>query len=96
VRARNVDKNQVAIVAALRAAGATVQHLHEVGAGCPDLLIGFRGSNYLIEVKNAAAGGSLNAEQVKWHRDWRGDVRVFTTPGQAFDFVRELARGAHR
>jgi hypothetical protein len=94
MRARNVDKNQSAIVEALRAAGATVQHLHEVGAGCPDLLVGFHGRNYLVEVKNAAAGGSLNAEQVKWHRQWRGDVRVFTSPEQAFDFVRELARGA--
>ncbi len=96
MRAKNVDANQPAIVAALRAAGATVQHLHEVGEGCPDLLIGFHGRNYLVEVKNAEAGGSLNAEQVKWHRSWRGHVAVFTSPRQAFEFVRELARGEHR
>ena len=96
MRAKNVDANQTAVVAALRAAGATVQHLHEVGAGCPDLLVGFQGNNFLLEVKNLAAGGSLNAEQVKWHREWRGHVLVITSPEKAFDFVRELARGAHR
>lgn len=93
MRARNVDANQRAVVEALRAAGATVQHLHEVGQGCPDLLIGFAGKNYLVEVKNAAAGGSLNAEQVKWHRAWRGHVMVITSPEQGFDFVRDLAGG---
>lgn len=93
MRAKQVDANQAAVVAALRAAGATVQHLHEVGQGCPDLLVGFRGRNYLVEIKNAAAGGSLNAEQVKWHRAWRGHVAVFTSPEQGFDFVRSLARG---
>lgn len=96
MRAANVDANQQAIVAALRAAGATVQHLHQVGAGCPDLLVGFERQNFLIEVKNAAAGGTLNDEQVKWHRSWRGQVRVITSSQQAFDFVRELARGARR
>lgn len=93
MRARNVDRNQSAVVEALRAAGATVQHLHEVGQGCPDLLVGFGGRNYLVEVKNAAAGGSLNDEQKKWHRQWRGQVTVLTTPEQGFDFVRSLARG---
>lgn len=96
MRAHNVDKNQVAIVAALRAAGATVQHLHEVGAGCPDLLVGIAGRNVLLEVKNLAAKGELNAEQVKWHRNWRGQVQVITTASQAFNFVRQLENEARR
>lgn len=96
MRARNVDQNQVAVVSALRAAGATVQHLHEVGQGCPDLLVGIAGLNVLIEVKNAAAKGTLNPEQVQWHADWRGQVAVVTSPVQAFNLVRELAREARR
>ncbi len=50
-RAANVDRNQPEIVAALRAAGATVEYLHAVGGGCPDLLVGYRGANYVLEVK---------------------------------------------
>ncbi|MDP2271277.1 MAG: hypothetical protein Q8K32_11135 [Archangium sp.] len=96
MRAKNVDANQVAIVAALRAAGATVQHLHEVGAGCPDLLVGVAGLNVLLEVKNPAVKGELNAEQVKWHRNWRGQVQVVTTASQAFNFVRQLENEARR
>lgn len=96
MRAANVDANQPAVVAALRAAGASIEHLHAVGKGVPDLLVGFERRNYLLEVKNAAAGGKLNDEQLVWHRSWRGHAIVVTSPQQAFDFIRELARGARR
>jgi DNA-binding NarL/FixJ family response regulator len=39
-RAAKVDANQTEITAALRQMGATVQHIHTVGKGCPDLLVG--------------------------------------------------------
>ncbi len=76
-RASKVDRNQPEIVAALRRAGATVQSLHTVGAGCPDLLVGFRGANFLIEVKDWQAARSdreLNPAQVEWHGGWKGAV----------------------
>lgn len=44
--AKRTDGNQAEIVRALRSAGATVQTLHTVGKGCPDLVVGFRGNNY--------------------------------------------------
>ena len=47
-RQAKVDANQSDIVAGLRSIGATVQPLHAVGKGCPDLLIGYRGDNYAI------------------------------------------------
>ena len=49
--AAKVDANQKEIVAALRRIGATVQCLHMVGHGCPDLLVGWHGENILMEVK---------------------------------------------
>jgi hypothetical protein len=49
---RRVDSTQVGIVLALRKTGASVQHLHTIGKGCPDLLVGYRGRNILIEVKS--------------------------------------------
>ena len=51
MRAKRVDINQKAIVEHLRAMGASVFHLHEVGKGCPDLLVGVNSQTYLIEVK---------------------------------------------
>lgn len=78
-RAAKVDRNQAEIVAALRAVGASVQPLHAVGQGCPDLAVGFRGTIYFLEVKDGALAPSdrkLTPAQVKWHRDWRGHVAV--------------------
>jgi len=71
---KRVDANQAEIVADLRAIGATVQHLHEVGQGCPDLLVGFRDCNYLFEIKTE--GGLLASKQRDWHDAWRGQVAV--------------------
>lgn len=81
-RAAKVDSSQADIVDALKAAGATVQHLHSVGQGCPDLLVGFRGQNYLIECKPAVGSPSqrkLRATQVEWHGGWKGKVAVVET-----------------
>lgn len=74
-RAAKTDANQAEIVAALRAIGATVQPLHSVGDGCPDLLAGFRGRNLLIECKMPKTG-KLTADQVEWHGGWKGQVAV--------------------
>ena len=52
MRAHRTDSNQSAIIDAFRACGATVQSLHSIGKGCPDLLNGYGGHNRLIEVKN--------------------------------------------
>lgn len=71
-RAARVDANQAEIVKALRAAGATVQHLHVIGKGCPDLLVGFRETNYLLEVKDA--GGMLTDDEQIWRVEWRGPL----------------------
>jgi hypothetical protein len=57
--------------------GITVLHLHTVGRGCPDLLVGFRGNNYLIELKNAENVPSkkrLTPDEEKFFSSWNGQV----------------------
>lgn len=74
-RAANIDPNQPTIVQALRKVGATVQHLHQVGKGCPDLLVGFRRQSFLLEVKDPAKPPShrrLSDDEQVWHRSWQG------------------------
>ena len=78
-RAAKVDANQADIVAALRMAGATVQPLHAVGKGCPDLLVGYQRDNYLLEVKDGSkvpSAQKLTEDQVEWHELWRGQAAV--------------------
>lgn len=78
-RAAKVDANQSRIVAALRKLGATVQPLHAVGGGCPDLLVGWRKACFLIEVKDGdkpPSARKLTPDQVEWHGGWKGQVAV--------------------
>jgi hypothetical protein len=84
-----VDANHKAIADALTAAGCTVQSLHSVGAGCPDLLVGRNGVNLLMEVKKVGPRGgmssgarrSLTGEQ-EWAERWRGGRVIFVTGPQ--------------
>ena len=96
-RAARTDANQPAIVAALRAVGASVQHLAAVGDGVPDLLVGWqRRLNLLMEVKDSAKAPSdrrLTPAQFLWHREWRGTVEVVTTVEEALN-VLGLGRAA--
>lgn len=82
-RAAAVDANQAEIVAALRAVGATVITCHAVGKGFPDLVVGYRGETFLIEVKDPSQPlhrHELTPAQVEFHAAWRGRpiAKVFT------------------
>lgn len=81
-----MDRNQSEIVRALRQAGASVHPCHGAGQGFPDLAVGFRGRNYLIEVKDGALAPSdrkLTPAQQEWHAAWRGDAVVVTSVSEA-------------
>jgi hypothetical protein len=78
------DANQSVIVTALRDAGASVTILAGVGCGCPDLLVGFRDRNYLLEVKNPAGrGDQLTAAETAWILGWRGQVGIIHNISEA-------------
>lgn len=83
--AAKTDENQVRIVETLRKVGATVQVLSAVGKGCPDLLIGWRGKNLLIEVKSKR--GKFTPEQVEWWAEWRGQKQVIRSCLEAIEFL---------
>ena len=98
-RVCNIDANQPAIVDALRRAGCKVQHLHTVGKGCPDLLVGRNGNLWLMEVKDGAKPPSkrqLTKDEQIWHDLW-ADVRatgrlvVVESVGEALEAVGVMA-----
>lgn len=81
-----VDENQAEIVSDLRALGCSVQPLHAVGGGVPDLLVGFGGKNFLLEVKDGNKSPSrrkLTPDQIEWHECWRGSVYTVTCTDDA-------------
>ena len=84
--AARVDANQPEIVKALRGVGATVQHLHKVGQGCPDISVGWRGTNYFLEIKDGSKPPSareLTPAQKDWHAGWKGQVAVVCNADEA-------------
>lgn len=73
-----MDENQSDIVAALRAIGATVRVISQ-GDGIPDLLVGFRGQTFLLEVKDGKKPPSarkLTPAEQKFFDEWRGGTLV--------------------
>lgn len=80
---KRVDGNQSAIVSALRAVGAAVQDLHEVGKGFPDVLCCWRGKLILMEIK--APGGELNEREQRWHMAWPVPVAIVHSVDEALD-----------
>lgn len=89
-RAAKIDANQTEIVKALRKFGASVQSLASTGKGCPDLLVGFRGMNWLLEIKDGQkvkSARKLTDDQVVWHESWRGQVHVIESIDQAINLI---------
>ena len=83
------DPNEAAIVAALRNAGAYV-HLLDLPL---DLLVGYQGRTYLLEVKLPL--GPRGGERTEWKPSqreflaaWPGGVaQVVRTPAEALDVI---------
>lgn len=73
IRART-DVNQASIVKGLRGIGASVAILAQIGNGIPDLLVGFRGKNFLFEIKD----GDKPASQKKL----TADEKIFLLRGK--------------
>lgn len=78
------DSNEAEIVAALRQVGATVGFIN--GADMPDLIVGFRGKNFLLEVKSGPYR-KLTDGQAEWHEDWAGQVAVVKSIEEALDVI---------
>ena len=84
---KRVDNNQTQIVRELRRLGMEVLHLHSVHHGCPDILVGYRGRNILLEIKKDEKA-KLTADQEVWHKMWRGQVAVVSNPQAAIKAVK--------
>ena len=80
-RAAKTDANQSVIVDALRRIGAQVFYIKEP----VDLLVGYRGKNSLLEVKDH--DGRLTKAQVEFIAMWPTDVHIVRTVDEALRAV---------
>lgn len=75
------DANQDQIIADLRRSdiGASVAVTHQLGNGVPDIVVGFRGENFLIEIKDGSKPPSarrLTPDEKDFHMGWQGQIDV--------------------
>lgn len=88
--AAKIDANQTEIVNALRKVGACVFSTAGQAKGFPDLVVGFKGVNYLLEVKDhnkIPSKQKLTPDQVKFHSTWTGQVCVVNSVEQALKAI---------
>ena len=85
-----VDGNHAEIVTALRGIGASVLDIHDLGHGAPDLVVGFRGTNLLVEVKDGRKPPSqkkLTPDEQTFFDAWRGAVYIVYGSTDAIELV---------
>ena len=77
---KRTDSNHAEIIKALRKIpNLSVFSTHEVGKGFPDIVIGYKGINYLIEIKDGnkpPSARKLTDSEVKFHQDWKGQIKI--------------------
>jgi len=77
--AAKIDANQNDIVRALRSIGACVQSLAQIGKGCPDLLVAYRGKWFVAEIKDGSKPPSkrkLTPDEQEWHNQFNQQATI--------------------
>ena len=95
--AKRTDDNHTEVVTQFRAAmpEATVFDASGVGRGFPDLVVGWQGRNYLIEVKDPAkvpSARKLTPAQEKLHVEWQGQIHVCHSAAEICATIARLER----
>jgi hypothetical protein len=80
MRIKKVDTNQSKLVAQMRKIpGLRVAHTHIVGNGFVDVVCGYKGQNFLFEIKDPSKPPSarkLTPDEEKFHSTWTGSIHV--------------------
>lgn len=74
-RRANPDQNRAALRQGWLRLGGSWLDIHPLEGGEPDALLGWRGMDRLVEIKNPLGPPSARRpreKQAAWHRAWRG------------------------
>lgn len=85
-----VDSNQKKIVSELRKLGCSILHTHQLGKGAPDIIVGYNGKNYLIEIKDGSKSLSqqkLTKDELQFKSDWKGSYYVCNSTEQVKEIL---------
>ena len=82
---KKTDANHTSIVTALEKIGCSVYDMSRVGGGFPDICVGYRQCNWLLEIKTEK--GTLNEKQKDFFDLWRGQKCIVRSPEEAIQVV---------
>ena len=90
-RAAKIDSNQNEIVDALRKIpNLSVQITSQLGKGFPDLVIGYKGLNYIVELKDGnkpKSAQKLTPDEELWHSKWNGQKAVCNSLDEILNII---------
>jgi len=91
-RAAKVDANQSGIVEEFKARGASVKSVAQL-KGFVDIVVGYRGHNFLIEIKNMEGRGRrLTEDEIEFHATWKGSASVMESRDEVEPFLKRIAK----
>lgn len=85
-----VDANQKEIVQQLRKLNISVLHTHQLGKGAPDLILGYRNDNFMIELKDGTKTKSqqkLTPDELEFQNKWKGNYSVCNSLEQILNVI---------
>jgi Holliday junction resolvase len=91
--ASKVDANQKEIIQAFRQMGCSVAPTHNAGKGFPDLVVGFQGVNFMVEIKDGnkpPSAQKLTPDQIKFHDEWRGQICIVNCVDDCVDLLNNV------
>lgn len=96
--ARRVDTTQSAIFDTLRRLGVVVRDLSRAGGGCPDAVVSWGGTTWMVECKapDTWRGRQYTRAQVAWSIGWQGEILTFRTPEDALVWGLKITERATR
>lgn len=92
MRAKKIDGNQNSIVESLRQIpGVSVAVTSSLGNGFVDTVIGYKGRNYLVEIKDENQPiwkRKLTRDEQKFHSEWKGQIAVCKSFDEVFELIK--------
>jgi hypothetical protein len=80
-----VDANQPEILRCLRKAGISYKPVHQIKGFC-DIVVGFKGVNYLFEIKVDHKKKLSKAEQ-EFSDGWKGQYHIVTSFNEILNII---------
>lgn len=88
---KRTDANQKDIMDKLRCIpNLSVISTHTIGKGFPDIIVGYKGKNYMIEIKDGAKWKSqqkLTTDELLFHMKWKGQICVCNSFDQVLKLI---------